>query len=144
MFGALIVSTVSTSASAANFGDEVADCLVRRGVTQAGPAFDAARPGCEREVERSRRVAQIEDAKTAWQICVMKQIAKIDDGISTASDVATAVQGDCEQEYETFLNSVSLSAQVRAEQWGLRRATTKELATSLVFKVRQWRSSPGK
>jgi hypothetical protein len=136
-----IFCTAPSASLAANFGDQVVACMVSKGVTKAGPAFDAARPGCEREVERARRITAIDDAKTAWQVCVMKQIAKIDDGISTASDVATAVQDDCEPEHEVLLGSTSLSDQVKALQRDSRRAATKELAISLVFKVRQWRST---
>jgi hypothetical protein len=132
-----------TSSSGQSLGDEVAACLGARNVKPLSPGFEKALRLCEIEVEAKRQmqIQALEGTKEAWGKCLISQIAALDDGISTASDVATAVQDTCEPEYIAVVDSLDLQPADWDTAYQQRREATKEASTGLVLIVRAARSA---
>lgn len=122
---------------AENFGDEVVRCLVSKGVHADAPDFNAASKVCEQEVDLARRRDQQAELRNVWNRCLAKEIAAIDDGVSSASDIATAVQSYCEKEYSATVDAAFPSSpKMRSMAEQDRFKTTKEAATTIVLLVR--------
>lgn len=71
-----------------------------------------------------------------WQGCLAAAIREVDDHISTASDVATAVQNRCQAEYDQLNRSFNFSPEMMRLLNEERFSRTKEVATILVLEVR--------
>lgn len=84
-------------------------------------------------------VNRLDGAKELWHACIAKRVAVLDDGISPASDIATAVQTDCAAEHEVFLSRMTLSPAMRAQFAAGRLEDTRQVATVLVIKIRALR-----
>ncbi len=105
-----LIATLSTPGYAASFGDQVADCLARKGVPTSGPQFDAAVPVCEREVQASEDAiaAAVTDlTRQEWSACLKRTLQTLDDGVSPIGDVAEALGTACRTEYVTMMRSLS-------------------------------------
>ena len=108
------------------FGDEVAECLVSRGIKSGSPQFASEMEICEKKVEQSRN---LDSARDTWQRCVMQEVSLLDDRVSPASDIGFAVQQECRQEYGKMLDSLAISPQARYMAEQNRADSTRELAT---------------
>jgi len=81
-----ILLSLSTHAQQQKFfGDRVVDCLVELKVNAESPDFDSKMNLCERRVG-------LDIKKEDWHQCVAKEVRKLDDQISPASDIAQAVE----------------------------------------------------
>jgi len=74
-------------------------------------------------------------ARDDWQLCVANEVKKIDDGISPASDIATAVQSTCQSEFKKMLDTMALGS-VRHDVEQGRQSQTKELAIRITLMQR--------
>jgi len=123
-----------TTQAAENFGDEVARCLSAKKVMPDTPEFDAAVPVCETTVENSRkRRAAMDALRDAWGLCLRQQAATIDDGISPASDIGTALQQSCEADFAAMTEAMMLPPEVKYQAYRERAASTKDVVTRLVL-----------
>ena len=80
--------------------------------------------------------ADMDAARGAWTLCVLKEVETLDDGISPASEVATAVQSSCPREYMRTLDTMYLERDARAGMEQSREKTTHDVAVRMVFMVR--------
>lgn len=119
----------ATNAFAESYGERVVQCLAEQKVMPDAPDF-------KQQSERCERILNMRDAKDAWQVCMWKAVALMDDRISPASDIATATADQCGQEHEAFLDTMSLSPEARYDLYSRRRDLTKQLAIKLVLMQR--------
>lgn len=120
---------VAGAAFAEPYGDRVARCLAEHKVMPDAPDFN-------QQAERCERVLKMDDAKAAWQVCMWRAVALMDDRVSPASDIATATADQCGQEYEAMLDASTLSPETRYRLYSERMKATKELAVKLVLMQR--------
>lgn len=80
--------------------------------------------------------SQLSEARDTWHMCIAARIAALDDGISTASDIAFATQGDCAEEHTAMLKAMTLSPEMRYKFESGRREATVEVARIIVVKLR--------
>ena len=111
------------------FGDHVVECLAAMNADKESSEFNNQIKRCERRVE-------IEIKKDEWHLCISKETAKLDDGISPASDIARAVSSSCETEFDAFLDSLSLSAQTKHTLRSDRSNATENVAIKIVLMQR--------
>lgn len=88
------------------------------------------------------QLTPLERVRAVWQGCVRGEIEKLDDGVSPAADIATAVQRSCEAEHDAMLDTMTLSPQVRYQISTERAATTREFAIGETLRVRATRRAP--
>ena len=117
------------AAFAEPYGDRVARCLAEHRVMPDAPDFN-------QQAERCERILKMDDAKTAWQGCVSRAAAAMDDRVSPASDIATAIGDQCGAEHEAMLDASTLSPETRYRLYSERMKATKELAIKLVLMQR--------
>lgn len=124
--------------AAEDFGDQVARCLVAKGVNPDpdDSGFKAAAKVCEREIDLGRRRANLDRLKEDWQLCLLRNIEAIDDGVSPASDIATAVQSTCSEEYAAMGDAVTMSQEAKYQVYQDRFKTTKGAAIPIVLIAR--------
>ena len=94
---------------AASFGDQVADCLARKGVPISGPQFDAAVPVCEdavRAAEDAIAAATADLARREWADCLRRTVVALDDGVSPIGEVAEALGTACRAEYVNLMRVI--------------------------------------
>lgn len=128
---ALILCVCSLPTQAAeNFGDWVARCLAGKGVAPNTSAFDGAVSACEKEV-RSDELAN------AWVRCLIRDISAIDDGVSPASDIATAVQFSCQAEQAAM-------SRIAGSGYEDKQKVTCEVAMRIVLELRAARNNSRK
>ena len=99
---------VAGAAFAEPYGDRVARCLAEQKVMPDSPDFN-------QQAERCERILRMDDAKAAWQVCMWRAVASMDDRVSPASDIATATADQCGQEYGAMLDASTLSPESPAE-----------------------------
>lgn len=107
----------AANAFAEPYGDQVVRCLAE-------------------QAERCERILKMDDAKAAWQGCVSRAVALMDDRVSPASDIATAIADQCGPEHEAMLDASTLSPETRYRLYSERMKATKELAIKLVLMQR--------
>lgn len=127
----LLVAGVLSAANAfaEPYRDRVVRCLAEQKVRPDAPDFN-------QQAERCERILKMDDAKAAWQGCVSRAVALMDDRVSPASDIATAIADQCGQEHETMLDASTLSPETRYRLYSERMKATKELAVKLVLMQR--------
>lgn len=81
--------------------------------------------------------------RDAWAQCLAMHISTLDDGVSPASDIATAVQNSCADEYESLSSVISASQGLKTyadpgtqEHVMRRKAATREVALPIVLRLR--------
>ncbi len=103
-------------------------------IQEAQAAFAA----CREQAIKTPRIIVV--AGASLDACLRFQIALRDDGISTASDVASAVALTCEEEFETLRKYLIFSKEgvMPPTQADIlqRRNVTHQIATPLVLEVR--------
>lgn len=119
----------AANAFAEPYGDRVVRCLAEQKVMPDAPDFN-------QQAERCERILKMDDAKTAWQGCVSRAVALMDDRVSPASDIATAIADQCGPEYDAMLDASTLSPENRYRLYSERMKATKELAVKLVLMQR--------
>jgi hypothetical protein len=75
-------------------------------------------------------------ARDEWHACIQKEVIKLDDHISPASDIATAVQMSCIREHEAMLDRMTNTPQMRDKFAQARADITKQVAVTMVLKLR--------
>lgn len=120
---------VAGAAFAEPYGDRVARCLAEQKVMPDAPDFN-------QQAERCEGILKMDDAKAVWQACVWRAVASMDDRVSPASDIATAIADQCGREYEAMLDASTLSPETRYRLYSERMKATKELAVKLVLMQR--------
>ena len=110
-------------------GERIVRCLAEHKVVPDAPDF-------KQQVEWCERILKGDDAKTAWQVCVSRAVAAMDDRVSPASDIATAIADQCGQEHDAMLDAMTLAPETRYLLYSERIKTTKELAIKLVLMQR--------
>jgi hypothetical protein len=88
---------------------------------------------------QSERSAELNKARDEWHVCIQKEVIKLDDHISPASDIATAVQMSCVREHDAMLDGMTLNAQMRDLFSQGRADLTKQVAITMVLKLRAQR-----
>ncbi|MFN3715638.1 MAG: hypothetical protein ACK4R8_02820 [Thiobacillus sp.] len=119
----------ATNAFAEPYGDRVARCLAEQNVMPDAADFN-------QQAERCERILKMDDAKSAWQGCVSRAVALMDDRVSPASDIATATADQCGQEHGAMLDALTLSPETRYRLYSERKKATKELAIKLILMQR--------
>ena len=77
----------------------------------------------------------------AWRWCLHKEVRAIDDGISSAGDIATAVEGSCQPEFHAMVESLKLDG-VGRHWWDVHgEQVTRDAATRIVLQQRAARRS---
>jgi hypothetical protein len=89
-----------------------------------------------------KQLSPLEAARNIWHLCIAIEANRIDDTTSPASDIATALQSTCESAYVRYLDQMTLNQQMRQQFLAQRLATTKEVATTMVLKLRAKRRAP--
>lgn len=80
--------------------------------------------------------AALNNARDEWHACILKEVTKLDDHISPASDIATAVQMSCVREHEAMLDRMTTTPQMRDSFSQARADLTKQVAITMVLKLR--------
>lgn len=75
-------------------------------------------------------------AREQWRLCIQRAIEALDDGISTASDIAGGVQNSCEAEYHAMSATIKLTPAMQNEASADRTNVTRQVAQELVLRVR--------
>ena len=81
-------------------------------------------------------LSQLDQAKNAWHICIVKEAILLDDSISPASEIASALGNSCEKEHDAMLDRMTISPELRYRFSQDRIASTKTVALKLVLQVR--------
>lgn len=104
----IVVSTVlmiaaQNHAVASNFGDEVARCVTKYGIPANSPRLSEAFTSCENEVDRNRN--GVVTKTDEFMACLKSSSRRLDDYLSPASEIATAIAFDCESKWNSVLIS---------------------------------------
>jgi|GEM_PF-4847759 len=75
--------------------------------------------------------------RTAWQICLYKEIAAKDNGTSAPSEIAASLQDTCTNEYAALVDVLTESPAEKATLRDDRLKETKEMVEKLVPMVRE-------
>lgn len=125
----LVVLLAPATVSAEQYGGRIVRCLAEHKVTPDAPEFNQKADQCDRKLK-------MDDAKFAWQVCVAHAVKELDDRMSPASDIATAVSDQCGDEYQALLDASTISPETKYRLHSQRAATTKDLAVKLVLMQR--------
>lgn len=125
----LFITPISSYAQQKPFGDMVVECLAKMKAQPESPDFKKQMDLCERYVTTDIKL-------WAWHKCVGIEANRLDDHISTASDIAMAVSSSCEKEYIEYLDILNVSAETKQLIKNDRIQATKEVATKLVLIMR--------
>lgn len=127
--GWLCFLLAGSAAAAEPFGNKVARCLAERQIAPNAPDFGKQAESCERSVA-------MDETRDAWQICVARAVAALDDRISPASDIAAAASDQCGEEYEAMLNATTMPPSGRQAAHAQRTETTRQMGIKLVLMQR--------
>lgn len=114
-------------------------CIPRRAIV-CGIALYAALSIVFAHAQTSSPLS-LNQSRDAWHVCIAKEAIKLDDGISPASDIASALQVMCEKEHSAMLDRMTVSPETRYRLSQDRIANTKEVAIRLVLQIRAERRS---
>lgn len=136
----LALLLLSSAAMAANFGDEVAACVVKKGQPYGEPMKSGAFLACEKEVEASRAAQKSPaiDRTDVFLACLRTSAAAQDDRISTASDIALAAAASCSPQW---LGGLVANGESVTKMDDYPSSTVKTVALQIVLEVRK--SVPG-
>lgn len=99
----------------------------------------AVAPASEQPSENLDRTAE-----RAWMACLIKNARDLDDGVSDAKTIASAVAPLCADLWRLVRRDL-VAAQPKSEQWAMLKATEatgEEMALSVVLKVRKHDAKP--
>ena len=121
------------------------DCSRLHQMPVDSSGYSDALAGCVMEMEgmvgveeaaQSRGVASVPAARKAWDVCLVEMIDAFDDKISPASDIATALQDECQIEYGDMVRVSYASESMRTKAYRDRVKATKTRVTRLVLAMR--------
>ena len=125
----LLVSIGVSYAQQRPFGDMVIECLAKMKAQPGSPEFNKQSDLCEKYVTTDIKLA-------AWHKCIAIEANRLDDRISTASDIASAVSLSCEKEFNEYLDTLNVSAEVKRLAIRDRAQATKDVAIKLILIMR--------
>jgi hypothetical protein len=88
------------------------------------------------------RLKELAESMTrqGWHQCLARRIQSLDDNISPASDIATAVRMECATEFERFVQLIALEEPATASTMRRERiALTREAAITITLELRAMR-----
>lgn len=96
-------------------------------VVLCAPLFSLAQNGKPRPLDQAR---------DAWQVCLMKEVIRLDDGVSPISDIGSALQMSCEREYKSMVALAPMSMEEKQLSLQEGPSATKDVAMRMTLDVR--------
>ena len=85
---------------------------------------------------QDKPASALDNARDQWHLCIANEAVKLDDGVSPASDIASAVQSSCETEFSGMLDRMTLNPEMRQLFMSKRLESTKEVGITIALKLR--------